>query len=236
MINAADPAGTGPKRGARDIALGLHGATEPASAGLVLPGLPEMSLDQPGARAAISLAESVAELLTQARLAPQDLSVIGVSRGPGSFTGIKVALATAFGLSLGSGAPLVGLDTTEVVVAHEGVSGVSAVVLPAGRGDVYAARYHVENGGLPRPLAAPMLCLEETLEDVLREGGDVLLLCDMELPVRLTTPFRTVRKACLNGVGRAVARLAAARREEAGAAIPSPLYLRRTWTEEAQGR
>ena len=49
---------------------------------------------------------AIEELLAKADLDKRDLEGIGVVRGPGSFTGLRVGLATAKGLALGAGPPL----------------------------------------------------------------------------------------------------------------------------------
>lgn len=55
--------------------------------------------------------------LSQAGKSYADLTRIGVAIGPGSFTGIRVGVATARGLALGSGAPAIGVSNLEAVAA-----------------------------------------------------------------------------------------------------------------------
>lgn len=67
-----------------------------------------------------------------------DLHRIVVTRGPGSFTGVRIGLATAQGLALGRGVEMLSLSTHEAVAA---VSGGSEVIGDAGRGEVYRSRF-----------------------------------------------------------------------------------------------
>jgi tRNA threonylcarbamoyl adenosine modification protein YeaZ len=55
------------------------------------------------------------DVLQEAGIGAQDLSLIGVTVGPGSFTGLRAALALAQGLALGAGCPLVGVTVAEAL-------------------------------------------------------------------------------------------------------------------------
>jgi tRNA threonylcarbamoyladenosine biosynthesis protein TsaB len=80
--------------------------------------------------------------LAGARMA--DVEAIGVGTGPGSFTGLRAGLATSKTLSWLRGLPLVALPTDESIrraaaLAHPGLPGAVAVLLPAGARDHYLA-------------------------------------------------------------------------------------------------
>ena len=71
-----------------------------------------------------------------------DLGGFAVSLGPGGFTSLRVGLATAQGLAMATGKPLVGCSTFEALVAMAaGWHGIVCPVLEARRGEVYAAFY-----------------------------------------------------------------------------------------------
>jgi tRNA threonylcarbamoyl adenosine modification protein YeaZ len=77
-----------------------------------------------------------------------DLRGIGVTEGPGSFTGVRVGMATAKGLAYALDVPLVGLSTLEALAraarrAAGALPAGVAAVLDAGRGEVYAARFRI---------------------------------------------------------------------------------------------
>jgi tRNA threonylcarbamoyl adenosine modification protein YeaZ len=75
-------------------------------------------------------------------LKPGQLELIILANGPGSFTGLRVGLATAKGLAFRHGIPLVPLDTLEVLARQAPLlSGEVAAVMPARRGELYTARY-----------------------------------------------------------------------------------------------
>ncbi|WP_020043057.1 tRNA (adenosine(37)-N6)-threonylcarbamoyltransferase complex dimerization subunit type 1 TsaB, partial [Salipiger mucosus] len=95
------------------------------------------------------------ELLTGQGAAWSDLARIGVGTGPGNFTGIRIAVATARGLSLGLRVPAIGVTSFEAV--HLEAPGATAAV-PATRGRVYLSRADsapelVEEAAAPPDLA-----------------------------------------------------------------------------------
>jgi tRNA threonylcarbamoyladenosine biosynthesis protein TsaB len=81
------------------------------------------------------------ELLGEAGLAPAALGAVVCGRGPGSFTGLRIGLATAKGLCLAAGVPLVCGSSLAPLAAAAGAGARQAVVavLDARRGEVYAA-------------------------------------------------------------------------------------------------
>jgi tRNA threonylcarbamoyladenosine biosynthesis protein TsaB len=83
----------------------------------------------------------IAELLSEAGWRRSSVSRIGVSVGPGSFTGLRVGIACAQGLALGLGVPLVGVTSLRVMAraVPETVPGPRCAVLDARRNEVFCA-------------------------------------------------------------------------------------------------
>lgn len=82
-------------------------------------------------------------IFTQAACHLSDVTAIAVNVGPGAFTGLRVGLATAHGLSLAYQKPLVGcsaFDALVGLVAH--VQGAICTIIEARKGEVYAAFFH----------------------------------------------------------------------------------------------
>jgi tRNA threonylcarbamoyladenosine biosynthesis protein TsaB len=91
------------------------------------------------APALLPLAE---RLLAELGLKVADLTLLVCSRGPGSFTGIRIGLATAMGISHGRGIPLVGVSTLDALARPwEGYDGDVCAVIDARKGKFYAAVY-----------------------------------------------------------------------------------------------
>lgn len=90
-------------------------------------------------RHAESLIDALDRALLLAGVTLDDVAGIGVGRGPGSFIGVRTGIATAKGLALARGVPLVGLPTLlALAAAPELPDGVGLAVIDAKRGEVYA--------------------------------------------------------------------------------------------------
>ena len=92
-------------------------------------------------------------LLREAGVERGQLACVCVGRGPGSFTGVRIAMATAKGAAQALGAALVGVSSLDVVAWHAWASGVRgrlAVVADAMRKEVYPVRYALDDAGVCR--------------------------------------------------------------------------------------
>lgn len=115
------------------------------------PGAVVAALDGPAPRAANTVLLLMAErLLADVHIEPGALHAIAVGRGPGSFTGVRIGVATAKGLAHGLGLPLVGFGTLDAVAARLDAEGVVGVVGDAMRGEVYPALFTVHAGSARR--------------------------------------------------------------------------------------
>jgi tRNA threonylcarbamoyladenosine biosynthesis protein TsaB len=102
------------------------------------PSLAVASQRESHQRHATIVLEQVQEVLDRASIAPSALQAIGVGTGPGSFTGLRVGMATAKTLAWSLGIPIVGISTTGALGRAADMPS-SAIVLPAGAHDVFLA-------------------------------------------------------------------------------------------------
>jgi tRNA threonylcarbamoyladenosine biosynthesis protein TsaB len=143
------------------------------------------------------------------------LDRIAVTVGPGTFTGVRIALAAARALGLALGKPVVGV-TTLAALAHE--RGAVVAVIDARRGEIYAQRF--DDGGAPLSTAEAVTL--DRLAARLPERGR---LVGTGAPLlHALRPDLVVIDAPVAPDIAAVARLGAA--QPVPIAPPAPLYLR----------
>ncbi len=93
-------------------------------------------------RHTVELMPQVAAMLSQAGVRPADLRAVAVALGPGSFTGLRVALAAAKGIALAVGCRLIGVPTLDAVAyPHQNAPTPVVALIQAGRGRVCWALY-----------------------------------------------------------------------------------------------
>lgn len=110
-----------------------------------------------------ALMPMIVSVLEQADAGFSELDALAVTVGPGSFTGLRVGLAAARGLSLACGIPVVGVTTLEavayaVVAATDDDGGSDGCILAAietKRADVYIQFFAADATPLSKPMAAP---------------------------------------------------------------------------------
>jgi tRNA threonylcarbamoyladenosine biosynthesis protein TsaB len=92
-----------------------------------------------------ALAEAIDDARAEVGLAWSELDGVAVGVGPGSFVGVRVAMAHAKGLCSALGIPLLGLGSL-VTLACDGDDGDGWAMIDARRGEVYARAVHREGG------------------------------------------------------------------------------------------
>lgn len=149
--------------------LGLDTATRATSVALTDDGPPPHALEArddppPGARPrhATRLLALAAEVLDEAGAGWHDIDLIAVGVGPGTFTGLRIGVATARALARGRGIPLAGVSTLHSLALNASTAPenhVEAVVavLDARRGEVFAACWPLDEVARADPASAALL-------------------------------------------------------------------------------
>ena len=83
------------------------------------------------------------KLLSRTTFKLADIDLFAVAVGPGSFTGLRIGIATVKGLAATLAKPCAAVPTLQAVALAGGVSEASVALLPAGRGEVFAQLFSV---------------------------------------------------------------------------------------------
>ncbi len=193
------------------------------------------------------------DILRQSGLTLSDVNLFAVCSGPGSFTGLRVGLATVQGLALSGGQPVVPIPTLEAL-AHTGLQRVNEVtnqpefIVPwmnAQRDEVFAAIYETGAGGelVPRYEAAV-----GRADELLSRWGEILaqtktlFIGDAVASTRSAIEAVVAQRGHLMDEMPALAPVAAHLAQKAGSAgwrrahAVRPVYVRRPDAELARDR
>ena len=110
-------------------------------------------------RHAVELMPAIRDLAREQGWKPGDIDQVYVSAGPGSFTGVRIAIAIARALQQALGCQLISVPTVDVLAANAPVEVNDLVVLmDAKRGQIYAARYQRDaTSAMLRRVDGPLL-------------------------------------------------------------------------------
>jgi tRNA threonylcarbamoyladenosine biosynthesis protein TsaB len=173
----------------------------------------------PGRTSSERLVPAVRRLMEASGFRLQELAAVVVVHGPGSFTGVRVGLSAAKGLSEAGGVPLVTVSRLALLAACGAAARVHAV-LDAGRGEFYYGEYEGR------------VCLREALlseEDLVAAVGDGLaVVCEAKVAEALAglRPQRVAEPLAGDALPLALERVKAGAFEDAGAVDAN--YLRQT--------
>lgn len=169
------------------------------------------------------LMDVVAGVLAEGSATYGDLARIVVAVGPGSFTGIRVGVSAARGLSLALGVPAVGVGVLEALVEpHLGGHSTVLAVQDARRGEIYVA-LHASDGAVLREPAAIMP--GALLAFVEMAGGGLLITGSGAAIAAEALAGRDARIVGASGLP-AIADIASVGANRAPEAPVRPLYLR----------
>ena len=185
------------------------------------------------------IAPAADRLLKAAGRGPAALDLVAVDIGPGSYTGLRVGLAAAKGLSFALGRPIVGVPSLDVLAdSAKGLGDVLAAAIDAKWDQVYGALYEVRNG---KPERVTDMFAERPEVFAARVPAAALVVGDaLERHAALFTArgARPAPRELWNPSPALVAELGLARHREGRrdeTATVVPLYLRRTEAEEKFG-
>ncbi len=184
-------------------------------------GAPPLERAVAGARAhASDLLPTLAQLCSERALDPQRPAHVFVGLGPGSYTGLRVGIATALGFGRGAECPVRGVPSYDAIVFDQLAPGERAIVLgDARRGTAYCGHYERTQDDVLELDPLRLMQLSE-LEAYLPTGTRILAEEGLLAESARCEPLPLPRASCLLALGR--------QRSANAAPDPAlePLYLR----------
>ncbi len=184
-----------------------------------------------------TLLDMAGTILTQAGLTPADMDCFAVSAGPGSFTGLRIGIATVKGLAWGAEKPCIGVSTLLAMAhCHREWRGLICPAMDARRAQVYTAIFRSDGHGNIERITPDSAIAAADAAELVSKAEPVLVCGDgAELffaalaaaghADAYLAPANTVRQSAM-GVA-----LAAEGMEPVTAAELSPEYLRKSQAE-----
>ena len=127
----------------------------------------------------VILMDLIDRLLTDYDLTIKDIDAFAISEGPGSFTGLRIGMATIKGLALGSKKPCVSISSLETL-AYNAMTfdGIICPIIDALRDNVYTNLYKNVNGKLTSISEASCSSLEDLISTLNERGEKVIFIGD----------------------------------------------------------
>ena len=226
--------------------LGIETATERLSAAILIEGtVHERHTDSRSSHCEL-IAGFIGELIEEAGATLNDIEGVAVSLGPGSFTGLRIGIATAMGIAYGLGLETAGVNTLQALAWYAAQPGnLVCPLIDAKRSEVYTGIYRAgEDDGIPDVVLEPCTVPVIKLADILQSYGKPLTITGpaaeqfrQELEGITGTPVTFIPPESAKPNAESIARLGSImfqRGEGINPAALKPLYLRRSDAEIAR--
>ena len=127
----------------------------------------------------------IADMLQKAGVQKQQIDAVAVSIGPGSFTGLRIGLATAKGLAFAWNVPIIGVETPVSLAWNSvGAADTLCVFIDAQKGNVYSSQYVWHGTTLETVQDVEILPRQEALATLAEAGKPVVFYGDGALKGR----------------------------------------------------
>ena len=126
-----------------------------------------------------TLMPMIEEVCKMVNLDLSELELIAVSKGPGSFTGLRIGVATAKGLAHTLEIPIVGVNTLDALAYNIGYTDrIICPLMDARRNQVYTGLYTYDNNTFTNMLPSTVVPIEEIISEIKKLGKQVIFLGD----------------------------------------------------------
>lgn len=160
------------------IVLGLDTATSTASIAVLRDGAVIASTTRNTHRRTADVLVAVDEACRSAGITPQQIDAVAIGAGPGSFTGLRIGMATAKGIAFALGKPVWAVSSLAALALAAPADGTVVAILDARKGEIFVGTFR-KAGATVEPIDAERVIVPGAL--VLPAGattvGDVPSLC-----------------------------------------------------------
>ena len=126
-----------------------------------------------------TLLPMVESAMKMCNMTASDIDLFACDEGPGSFTGVRIGVATIKGLAFNSKKPCIGVSTLEALAYNlSGFEGIACPVMNARRGQVYNALFEVNNGEVRRLCDDRAIAIDGLENELLKFDAPVYLAGD----------------------------------------------------------
>ena len=164
------------------LILALESSAKAASAAVARDGkLLDLEFRNDGLTHSVTLLPMAEQALRSCGLTIRDVDAVAVSRGPGSFTGIRIGVSAVKGLCWGAEKPAIGVSTLEAMAWNAENAPADSIVccaMDARRSQVYNALFRMENGRPMRLTEDRAIGLSELAEELRAAGKPIFVLGD----------------------------------------------------------
>ncbi len=130
-------------------------------------------LGDPKVSQSASLLKDIDECLAAAGVKLTDVDLFACASGPGSFTGLRIGIATVKALAASLARPCVGIPTLQAIANAGGPSEATVALLPAGRGELFAQMFSVSERGLVSDLDSAVHLSPQRLLERYADAGNL---------------------------------------------------------------
>ncbi len=182
-------------------------------------------------------------LMAETGTSLQALQGLAVSVGPGSFTGLRIGMATVKGLAMATGKPLLGVSTLDALALNCTGERLICAVLDARKKEVYACFYRLDLDGIPRRAGAirvlsPQQLVAEIAQPVMFVGDGVMAYGDLwreALADRFISAPIALHSPCAGALGLLAGEMLLLKNQCLNLAAAVPLYVRASDAELSLG-
>lgn len=113
------------------------------------------------------LMDIIKKVLELSGLVPSDIDCFAVTKGPGSFTGLRIGISSVKGLAAATGKPLAGISTLDALAAQVlPTSYLICSVIDARKGEVYSSRYRFVDGLIQKEMKEEALLPDKAADGI----------------------------------------------------------------------